>query len=141
MAMDLRPCRRCKKIFIYNGNALCPACVQELDDMFVCVRNYIYEHPMDSMAQICENTGVEEAAILQMLREGRLSTSQDHSGLINCEKCGSPVSSGKYCDDCKLEMAQGLRDMLPQNKEQNPQTRTTGRDSKGMFVAINTKKE
>jgi len=110
---------------MYNGNPICPTCVVMLDDAFVKVRSYIYDHPAHSLMEVCEETGVEEGIVLHLLREGRLSTHPDQPGLIVCEMCGTSIPSGMYCDECKVSMGKGLRSALPQEVSVDVQTQQT----------------
>ena len=70
--MDIRNCKRCNRLFQYNGIKYCPKCVLELDEMFIKVRDYLYENKNANIAEVSEATGVEEKVILEFLRDGRL---------------------------------------------------------------------
>ena len=39
--MDVRNCKKCGKLFSYNGESLCQSCVKEMEDKFFEVRDYI----------------------------------------------------------------------------------------------------
>ena len=114
--MDVRQCKRCNKIFQYTGNPLCLNCIHEADRQFNEVRNYIYEHPNATMEEVCEETGVEAKDIQRWLKDGRLILHRGGAELINCEKCGAPIVTGRLCDRCVSDMksvlsgaASGLR--------------------------------
>jgi flagellar operon protein (TIGR03826 family) len=98
--MDVRQCKRCRKIFNYTGSPICPVCVQESDRQFDEVRNYIYENPQSTLDMVCEETEVAAEDIKRWLKEGRLILHKSSAPLINCEKCGVPIVTGRLCDKC-----------------------------------------
>lgn len=102
--MDIRQCSRCRSLFQYRGNQMCPECVRQVDELFTKVRNYIYDHPNALMVQIINETGADESEIDMWLREGRLILDRNSTPLIKCELCQKPIVSGHYCDDCAVEM-------------------------------------
>ncbi len=117
--MDIRQCSRCRSLFQYRGNHMCPECVRQVDELFTKVRNYIYEHPSALMAQIIGETGAEEADINTWLRDGRLILDKNSAALINCEICQKPIVTGRYCDDCAQEMKNTIQsgaDMIDKDK-------------------------
>ena len=117
--MDIRQCSRCRSLFQYRGNHRCPECVRQVDELFIKVRNYIYEHPVAIMAQIIEATGADEADINTWLREGRLILDKSSTPLIYCEICNKPIVTGRYCDDCAVDMKATLQngaDMISKEK-------------------------
>ena len=97
--MDIRNCKRCNRIFQYNGIKYCPKCVLELDEMFIKVRDYLYENKNANIAEVSEATGVEEKVILEFLRDGRLEL-REPSPDLTCERCDKPITSGRMCKDC-----------------------------------------
>ncbi|NLV99769.1 MAG: MerR family transcriptional regulator [Clostridiales bacterium] len=97
--MDIRNCKRCNRLFQYNGIKYCPKCVLELDEMFIKVRDYLYENKNANIAEVSEATGVEEKVILEFLRDGRLEL-REPSPDLTCERCDKPITSGRMCKDC-----------------------------------------
>ena len=63
--MDIRNCRRCNKIFQYRGSKYCPSCMLDLDQIFIKVRDYIYENPNATIVDVSQEVGVEEDIILE----------------------------------------------------------------------------
>lgn len=109
--MEVRSCRRCKKLFNYiSGQTICPACKEELESKFQDVKKYLDEHKGASIIQISEDCEVEEHVIRQWIREERLEFSSGLSGEITCETCGAPITTGRYCDKCKASVLNGLMD-------------------------------
>jgi len=104
------------------GLKVCGRCRTSEDDLYKVVREYIYDNPGATIEEVAEATDVDEKKILKFLRDGRLETTGD-SMLIDCEKCGEPIASGKMCDRCTNEMAKGLREVARSiEKEIKPQT-------------------
>src|SRR5690554_3318178 len=109
--MDVRNCKRCKRIFQYRGNKYCPACMIEVDELFISVRDYVYDHPNANVAEVSRETEVEEDLILDFLKQGRLELTNPSPDYV-CERCEKPITTGKYCkkciDDMEREMKKGL---------------------------------
>lgn len=97
--MRLAKCKWCGKPFQSFGIHFCPQCVQELDEQYKPVRDYIYDHPHACIEEVMEATGVDQRVILYYLRDGRLEMVNAGS-LLRCEQCGAPVNSGRLCAAC-----------------------------------------
>ncbi|MDL2273051.1 hypothetical protein LJC34_00640 [Oscillospiraceae bacterium OttesenSCG-928-G22] len=140
---DVKQCRRCNKLYMYRGTPYCPDCVQKLDELFVTVREYLFDNPNASIESVSEATGATALEIENWLREGRLIVSSGTT-LIQCENCGKPISTGRYCDNC----AKNVRDAL-QSGAQAIEGRQGAKDfvkrapkdtkSKGMHINIEKK--
>lgn len=129
--MDIRNCKRCNRIFQYNGSKYCPNCMIELDKMFVIVRDYLYDHPEANVVQTSEATGVDEDIILEFLKQGRLELSRPSLAYV-CERCGRPITTGRYCQNCintlDREMKKGLA-------EASQNSQKLSRDNSRMYIA------
>ncbi len=107
--MDVRNCRKCGKLFNYAmGPIICQHCKDGLEEKFQEVKKYVYEHPGCGIAEVAEECEVEAKQIKQWLREERLQFTEDSAVLLNCETCGAPIRSGRFCDKCKASMVQTL---------------------------------
>jgi predicted amidophosphoribosyltransferase len=106
--MNIKQCARCDKLFEYRGNPNCPNCVQELDDIFVKVRNFLYDHPRADADAIHEACGADEEDVLRWLREGRLILSPDSAAALLCQICGEPIRSGRFCESCNAKVINQL---------------------------------
>lgn len=108
--MDIRNCRRCKKLFQYiTGRVICPACKEEEEKEFKRVKDYLYDHPKASMAEVSQATDVAIATIKHYLREGRLIITPDSPMGIECEKCGASIKTGRFCERCAFELERDVR--------------------------------
>lgn len=117
--MNIVQCRMCNKPFQSLGGRICPACLDSIDKDFVVVRDYIYEHPGAHIDDVSEETEVAKAVILHLLKEGRLQLDNpDSGGILLCEVCKKPISSGRMCDDCKGNVASTMQKSIT---ERNPE--------------------
>lgn len=111
--MNVKNCRTCGKIYNYiSGPHMCPACRQGLEDKFQRVKTYIRENPGSGIREVSEACEVETSLINQWLRDERLELSESSSLLLNCESCGQPIRTGRYCDKCKMSMSQTFRSAI-----------------------------
>lgn len=111
--MNVRNCRNCGRIFNYmTGPILCAACKEELEAKFQEVKEYIREHKGVGIQQVSEECGVSTNQIHQWLREERLELVEGSAISLQCETCGAPIASGRYCEKCKREVASGFQNVL-----------------------------
>lgn len=134
---DFINCDKCGRVFqTIAGIKLCSRCRESDDDMFKVVREYIYDNPGATVPEVSEATEVSEKKILKFLREGRLET-KGEAMLIDCEKCGTSIASGRYCNQCTNEMSKGLKDVATKMRAEiappKKEKRTIG---KGMYTQL-----
>ncbi len=111
--MDVSCCKRCGRIFNSTGSQYCPKCVVEQDDEFAKVKEYIRDNPGCTAPEVAKACDVKEKQILTWVREERLSfTTAEGSGIF-CEQCGKAISSGRYCDVCKVNIKTMFQEVLP----------------------------
>ena len=65
---------------------------------------------------------MEPAQIRQWIREDRLQFAEDSPIRIPCEKCGTMIRSGRFCEKCTMEMTNGFRQVLNQGRPAPAQT-------------------
>ena len=117
--MELATCKGCKRLFNYvAGPRICPACREKLEKKFLEVRDYIRENPNAGIAQVSEEMDVSVQQIKTWIRQERLSFSKDSDVAIECEKCGAKIYTGRFCNQCKKNMADTLDAMYPQQQYQ-----------------------
>lgn len=110
--MDVKNCRDCGRLFNYIGGVrLCADCKAKLEEKFTEVKRYIEEHKNATVPEVSEAMEVSTKQITQWVREERLAFSEDSAVTINCESCGNPIRTGRYCDRCKSDMARNLGNM------------------------------
>ena len=100
MAGKMKNCSSCGKVFIaINNSRVCPDCREKEEQWEKEIIEYVREHPKSQIPEIVEATGVQEPIIRRMIREGRFLSSNVEL-FYPCEKCGSPIQKGQYCDKC-----------------------------------------
>lgn len=112
--MDVLNCKSCKRLFNYiGGPMICPACRDKLEKKFLEVREFIRDNPGKNIAEISTEMDVSVQQIKTWIRQERLSFTAESNVTIECEKCGRPIRTGKYCEKCKKNLVntlQGLYD-------------------------------
>ena len=101
-----------------GGPSVCPICRESAEKSFEKVRDYIRENPHANIQQISEECEVSVQQINQWVREERLEFSKDSPIMLECESCGDPIRTGRYCEKCKNSMANNLTSAF--KKEQAP---------------------
>lgn len=115
--MDVRNCRKCGRIYNYVvGQNICPICRDKLEDQFKQVKEYIQNNKSCSVAEVIEACGVDRNQIQQWIREERL---EFNGGIgTSCEKCGANISKGRFCEKCKLDMANTFSEVSGSRQQQ-----------------------
>ena len=107
--MDVRNCKNCKRLFNYlGGDQICPACKEELENKFTQVRDYVWDNKNATMEQIAADNDVSVKQIKQWIREERLVLTDDSPISIECEVCGAPIKTGRYCAKCKKDIESNI---------------------------------
>ena len=107
--MDVKNCRRCRRLFNYiGGQPICPQCREELEKKFHEVKKYIFDNKGVTIKDVVENCDIDENTVRQWIREERLEFSAGVDIGVTCEKCGAPIVSGRFCDKCKASMINQL---------------------------------
>lgn len=120
MTADLRNCSICGRLFAYQqGRVVCSRCRQQEEDQYMLVRRYVRDHPGATVFEVAEETGVEEEIILQFLRDGRLQ-SKGFAEVLQCQRCGVRIDSGKYCASCLRELDNQLRGVISPTRREPP---------------------
>jgi flagellar operon protein (TIGR03826 family) len=121
--MEVRNCTTCGRIFnSVMDIKRCPACRKDDEEKFREIRDYLYDHSGATIEEVAEALDVDRKKILHFLREGRLETIGVNM-VIQCENCGAPIRTGKYCDDCTRDMTMNLKSAaktIPKAKKKAP---------------------
>ena len=103
MTGKMKNCPVCGKLFVATPNMrVCRDCIEKEQEQEIEVVNYV-RYP-----EIVEATGVSEALIKRLIREGRF----EQVGVklcYPCEKCGAPIVVGKLCGSCSEELQKELQ--------------------------------
>lgn len=133
--MTLKNCAKCGRMFAGEEHQkFCSKCVENDDDLFRIVREYVYDNPESTIKDTAEATNVPEEKILKFLRQGKLTLKGDGVGL-ECERCGKSINSGRFCDACAAEMSSGFKKAFGQERPEPAQkSAVKNKDSRGMFI-------
>lgn len=124
--MDVRNCKRCGKIYNYDGFRLCPTCRREDEEDFVKVKEYIYDHPKANISEVSEGTEVDPEKIIEFLRQDRLEIADGGNLILECEICSVSIKSGRFCNKCKHDLEKEMgRSIKPGEEVENK--RETGK--------------
>ncbi|MBO4458026.1 MAG: flagellar protein [Butyrivibrio sp.] len=107
--MNLRNCARCGKMFNYiGGPVICEPCKKAAEEDFQKVKEYIANNPHASLKQISDDNEVSTKQLQQWIREERLMFAEGSPIKLECENCGAPILTGRFCAKCKASMANNL---------------------------------
>ncbi|KNF09661.1 flagellar operon protein YvyF [Gottschalkia purinilytica] len=135
--MDIRNCKKCDRMYAYDGFDVCIKCRNVEDEMFKKVKEYLYDHPGADIQTVSTETGVEVKKILRYLREGKLEIKSDSPNFIlDCERCGKAITTGRFCDKCILELQRELKSVIIDDKNKDKDKK----DKDKMYLADRYKK-
>ena len=122
--MEIVSCKSCGKLFNYlQGPRVCPTCARKLEEKFLEVKKYVREHPSVDIHELSTEMDVSISQINRWVREERLVFSDESPVGIPCDNCGATIKTGRFCDRCKSELQNGLRDAAGLNKRAEPASR------------------
>jgi flagellar operon protein (TIGR03826 family) len=140
---DLRNCSRCGRLFGYSGRPICSYCVEEEEDEFKKVKEYLYDYPGSTVFEVSEATNVEVEKIMRFLKEERLQVSSDNPNmLLECEKCSRPITTGRFCESCKNELHSSMRKEFGLDRKATPSEddyKLKAKNKEQMFTATRRK--
>ncbi len=135
--MNVRNCKSCGKLFNYvAGPPICPICREANEAKFQEVKEYIREHKGVGIAEVAEACSVDPNQIRQWLRDDRLEVTEDSAIMLNCERCGAPIRSGKLCDRCRNNMTNSFNNIVAEHRAANtpPPPKSTKDSPKMRFL-------
>lgn len=107
---DIRNCPRCGRVFTCIGRPICNKCVETEENEFKIVKEYIYDNAGATISEVSQETGVSVEKIMRFLREERLEIKSENSNLLlECERCGRAINSGRFCENCKVDINRGFK--------------------------------
>lgn len=113
---EISTCKACGKLFPKVYVPLCGACVENEDNRFKLIRDYLGINKGASVPEISDATGLSRGDILRFQSDGRLSTVE--RGLEDGE-CTCASGNGR-CDYCRTQLARDLKAQVD-----NPAARRT----------------
>ncbi len=130
--MEVKNCKLCGKLFNYVDMPICPACSRDMEKKFEQVKSYIYDHPGAGIREVSEENDVSQSMIKRWIKEERLSFSEESQVTFACEKCGTPIRTGRYCKECKGKMQNALGGLY--HKEPEKQDKKRDANAKMRFL-------
>jgi hypothetical protein len=97
--LEIKNCRRCGKVYIFNGSTICKDCMIGMDQYLDKIRDYLLRNPDSDIDTISNDTGIDTKIILQLLRDGRLQ--YKGRSRLTCRTCGETIDTGYYCEKCQ----------------------------------------
>ncbi len=120
--MNVRNCKVCGRIFNYVvGPVICPHCREAREEKFQEVKKYVSDHHGADIVEVSEECDVDINQIRQWIREERLQFADDSPIMIACEGCGAMIRSGRFCEKCKNEKANGFKHAIGADKPAKPE--------------------
>jgi len=111
--MAFKQCEFCRRPYEDMGKSVCGECLLKLDEDFVKIREYLYDHNGAGIEEVSEETGVSRKVIFYLLKEERLIVGDENgsvNGILKCESCKRPIPTGRMCGSCKKEVVKSLND-------------------------------
>lgn len=103
--MPICVCEYCGKPFNNVSVKLCSECSKLIDEVYIKVRRYIYQHPKDAdFAKIIEVTEAPEKALNYLIKKGRIEIADRSGGGAKCRACGKETTSGAICTLCMSKL-------------------------------------
>ena len=127
--MDVKNCKQCGRLFNYMGGLqICPSCKEKLEEKFQQVKEYIRQHGKAGLQEIADENDVDIKQIKQWVREERLVFAKDSDIMIECENCGAPIRSGRFCPNCVNKMQSNLARGIKQAPTPEPAKNSHDKD-------------
>lgn len=120
MTHVLNPPETYYHVFFPQGPFFCPRCREELEGKFQEVKTYIRENPGVDVQTVSDACDVDKSQIYQWLREERLELAEGSMITLSCETCARPIKCGRYCENCKRDLATGLKQAISKPKTPEP---------------------
>ncbi len=130
---DVRNCRRCGRMYNYlGGPPICIDCKNADEEIFKKVKEYLYENPGATLAQVSTDVEVSVEKIKMFLKEGRLEITDGANIILECERCGKSINTGRFCTDCQNKVSNDIAKTSNRANEKREQTTEFKRSGTGL---------
>jgi flagellar operon protein (TIGR03826 family) len=120
---DARNCRRCGRMYNYiGGPPICIDCKNADEEIFKKVKAYLYDKPGASLAQVSTDLEVTVEKIKMFLREGRLEITEGSNIILECERCGKSIRTGRFCTECQNQVGNDILGTAVRKAEKREET-------------------
>lgn len=124
---DVRNCRRCGRLYNYiGGPPICMDCRNADEEVFKKVKEYLYANPGATLSQVSMECDVSVEKIKMFLREGRLEITDGSNIILECEKCGKAIKTGRFCNECQSHLHNDISGTISRQNEDGDIKRNTG---------------
>lgn len=117
--MNIKNCTRCGKIYNYDGFKICYNCRKGDEQDFVKIKEYLNENPGANISDVSEATEVDTKKIIEFLKEGRVEIAEGGNLILECEKCGVSIRTGRFCDKCTSGLQRELGQVVSSARAEN----------------------
>jgi len=129
---DVRNCRRCGRMYNYlSGPPICIDCKNADEEIFKKVKEYLYDKPGSSLAQVSMDLDVTVEKIKMFLKEGRLEITEGSNIILECERCGKSIKTGRFCNECQNQVSNDIVGTavrkIEKREEASPETKQSGK--------------
>lgn len=114
--MDVRNCTRCGRIYNYDHYKICLSCRKNDEVDFQKVKEFLGENPGANISDVVDSTKVDTKKVIEFLKEGRLEIQGGGSILLECEKCGVGINTGRFCSKCTGGLQRELGQVMNSTK-------------------------
>lgn len=136
--MEVKNCKGCGMLFNFIGGVpLCANCQKDLEKKYEQVKDYIYDNPRASMQMVAEENDVSVPQLKKWVREERLEFTSDSAVCIDCENCGKPIRTGRFCNLCKDKMTSKLGGLY---QEKKPEAKKANRSTESKMRFLDNQK-
>lgn len=132
--MDIRNCRKCGSIYRYDGKPICPNCRKRDEEDFKKVKDYLDKEPGANISQVVENTGIDAKKIIEFLRAGRLEVEPGGTFGLQCEKCGTEISTGRFCAKCVNTITKDISEVVIDSANSTSKREARSTDERFRYV-------
>lgn len=130
--MAIANCKRCGRIFNRVRRDICASCIEQEDQLFLVVRDYLRANPDAFMDEVIKETGVAMEMLIEMIKDGRIILADNPNINYPCERCGRPTQRGRLCVACAKDMVNSLSEASKSLREKvdKPSNRDRGYHSR-----------
>ena len=127
--VNVATCKNCGRLFnVISNKKICPNCIAALEDRFQDVKKYLDENPSATIEILSKECDISVKQIKEWIREERLTFKEGSGCGITCEKCGTMILTGKYCDQCKMKIHNNLSSAIDKKIPMEPKKKDRDRD-------------
>ena len=91
-----------------SGPPICADCKNADEQIFKKVKEYLYDFPGATLSQVATDLDVSVEKIKMFLKEGRLEITDASNIILECERCGKSIKTGRFCKECQNEVSNDI---------------------------------